>query len=220
MKSNGCNNSKPEVKIVGKNFMQNQLLASFIKKNTDLDCTQLSDNDLSSITEKESHDYFFFLLDAKGEKFYQLWDNLNSESHPRESNCIYAVFNLDPNSIDEMEAVKRGIEGLFYNNEPIGIIPKGIQAIIDGEMWYSRKIISQYLLTSKKHKGIQGEVSVTLTDREKDILKKLFSGQSNLEIADDFSISYNTVKTHIYNIYKKINVDNRSQATLWASEHL
>ena len=71
----------------------------------------------------------------------------------------------------------------------------------------------------------QAQKYVELTDRirkakrENMILYKLSIGHNNTEIADDLSISYNTVKTHIYNIYKKINVESRSEATLWASRY-
>jgi LuxR family transcriptional regulator of csgAB operon len=46
------------------------------------------------------------------------------------------------------------------------------------------------------------------------------SGASNGEIADALNISYHTVKTHLNNIYKKIDTPNRFQAALWATKNL
>lgn len=220
MKPYDCTNFTPNVMIIGTNFMQNELLASYITKNTGMKCMQQPNVDIASISRKESNGSDLFLLDAKGDNFYQLWENLKSEFHPTDSGCIFALYNLDPENAIGIEAVERGLQGLFYNNEPIDVIPKGIKAILDGEMWYSRKIMAEYLLSWKKLRENSEESSQELTEREKEILHKLFSGYSNIEIADDFCISYNTVKTHIYNIYKKINVENRFQATLWASKHL
>ncbi|WAD29995.1 LuxR C-terminal-related transcriptional regulator [Citrobacter braakii] len=59
-----------------------------------------------------------------------------------------------------------------------------------------------------------------LTEREYEILTELSKGASNGEIANAFFISENTVRTHIYNIFKKISVNNRTQAACWANLHL
>ncbi|EAB6064295.1 transcriptional regulator CsgD, partial [Salmonella enterica subsp. enterica] len=52
------------------------------------------------------------------------------------------------------------------------------------------------------------------------ILNKLRIGASNNEIARSLFISENTVKTHLYNLFKKIAVKNRTQAVSWANDNL
>lgn len=59
-----------------------------------------------------------------------------------------------------------------------------------------------------------------LTRREREILDLISSGFSNQQIADELFISPHTVKTHLHNIFKKINVKRRLQAALWAAENL
>jgi DNA-binding NarL/FixJ family response regulator len=59
-----------------------------------------------------------------------------------------------------------------------------------------------------------------LTSREIEILAMISLGNKNEAIAEKLFISQNTVKTHIYNIFKKIDVPNRLQASLWAAKNL
>jgi DNA-binding NarL/FixJ family response regulator len=59
-----------------------------------------------------------------------------------------------------------------------------------------------------------------LTRREREILVLISCGSTNESISSKLYISMHTVKTHIYNIFKKIGVPNRLQAALWAAKHL
>ena len=59
-----------------------------------------------------------------------------------------------------------------------------------------------------------------LTLREKEILIAIASGASNSEIASEYFISLNTVKSHTFNIYRRIEVKNRLEATLWVARYM
>ena len=59
-----------------------------------------------------------------------------------------------------------------------------------------------------------------LTAREQEIIRYLMTGASNVEIADSLFVSEHTVKSHLYNVFKKLNVKNRIQAVSWAKEYL
>ena len=58
-----------------------------------------------------------------------------------------------------------------------------------------------------------------LTDREIAVVHLVAQGESNPQIAEALSISVNTVKTHLSNILKKLQLDNRTQAAAYAVEH-
>ena len=58
-----------------------------------------------------------------------------------------------------------------------------------------------------------------LSDREIEVLQLVGQGKSNKEIAMDLDISVNTVKVHLSNIFKKLNVSSRTEATIYAIEH-
>lgn len=58
-----------------------------------------------------------------------------------------------------------------------------------------------------------------LTNREHEILMLIAQGKSNQEIADELFITLKTVKTHVSNILAKLDVDDRTQAAIYAFQH-
>ncbi|PDW02623.1 response regulator [Candidatus Viridilinea mediisalina] len=65
----------------------------------------------------------------------------------------------------------------------------------------------------------QSERLALLTERERAILTMLAQGRSNQEISEQLVLSVGTVKNHISNIFSKLDVRDRTQAALWASQH-
>lgn len=59
---------------------------------------------------------------------------------------------------------------------------------------------------------------LNLTNREHEILKLITNGKSNAEIADKLFLSVSTVKTHVSNLYSKMNVKSRAQAVAKAKK--
>ena len=155
-----------------------------------------------------------------GSDIAALWSELEAGSNPGLSSYNIALFNISPETGDEKEFMDRGIRGVFNSNEPLNMLPKGVQAILNGEMWYSRKTLSARILEPEIRKKIPSEAASALTAREREILIGIAAGHSNDDIANDLYISPHTVKTHIYNIYKKINISNRLQAMLWVAKYL
>ncbi len=70
----------------------------------------------------------------------------------------------------------------------------------------------EYLLTTKEGKN--------LTNRQAQVLEKLASGYTNKGIAEHFGLSIYTVRTHVSAILKALDVSNRTQAALIASDLL
>ncbi len=63
---------------------------------------------------------------------------------------------------------------------------------------------------------MSGDVDVPLTHRESEVLKQLAYGLTNKEIGQALGISYETVKEHVQHILRKIGVNDRTQAAVWA----
>ncbi len=90
----------------------------------------------------------------------------------------------------------------------------GGETIIDQSVF--RQIVSDYTRLSKKHTEIKPlkkeEEPVELTPREQEILRHLVRGLTNKEISSATNLAVDTVKTHLRNIYRKLQVKNRTQA--------
>ena len=58
-----------------------------------------------------------------------------------------------------------------------------------------------------------------LTPREAEIVRAVANGMSNKEIAKELWVSVQTVKFHLTNIYRKLQISNRTEAARWALNH-
>ncbi len=208
------------VHIVGPNRLQNELLKRYIEQETGLTCTFSLNREIDLPANTDKDDTCLVLFDCHGAEIDALLHDLETDACPDLAKCSIAFFNLDPDTMDENKIMDMGVRGVFRSNESPDMLPRGAVAILNGEMWYSRKTLSERILEPNKPVRAPSEAANALTSREKEILIGIAAGNSNDEIAKELFISPHTVKTHIYNIYKKINISNRLQAMLWVAKYL
>ena len=79
----------------------------------------------------------------------------------------------------------------------------------------ANELVNEY----KRIKNGQNDSRKSLTDREIEVLKLLSKGMLNKEIARELFISEKTVKNHISNIFRKLDVQDRTQAAVYAIKH-
>ena len=98
-------------------------------------------------------------------------------------------------------------------------LKEAIDLIVHGESFIQKELLP--LLNSKiEKKNEELDKIKSLTKRELEVLKSIASGNSNREIATTLEISERTVKNHIFNIFKKIEVSDRTQAAVFAIRNL
>ena len=211
--------SEAFVHVVGDNIMQNELLLLFLKEETGL--KGASAISLESVTPNHNGLTQCFIMDINDIDVNKLWAEIDEWKISNPSNNLFAFCNVEPKRKIENSAINRGIRGIFYTNNTPKVISKGTLAILDGDLWYSRKILAKCLLKQNHLTSSPKSMKLNnLSTREAEIIHLIASGTNYRSIARNLCISVNTVKTHTYNIYKKINVSNRLQATLWTAKYL
>ncbi len=134
------------------------------------------------------------------------------------------LVNAEPNLRIESLLTWSNLKGLFYFEDDFDKVMMGLKGILNGENWLSRDILNQligYLLSLNNTVGeLETKLEMELTRREMQVLSALCQGGSNLDIADSLFVSEHTVKSHLYSIFRKLEVKNRMQAITWAKRNL
>jgi LuxR family transcriptional regulator of csgAB operon len=212
----------PKICVVSSNQLESQLIALNLKKSMDLHCTCLKKISMADqiLLRYEGERLSVYLLDFNDLSSINADELINCTSTLYADNVFIALYNVS-RTIDVQKLVQhKAIRGIFYQNDSAKVFLKGIKAILNGELWLTRKVLSRCLLSPKiPFKGALNN-NVMLSTREKEILNCVATGASNKDIAEKMCISLHTVKTHLYNIFKKLNVPNRLQATLWAFAYM
>ena len=114
-----------------------------------------------------------------------------------------------------MKAVDIGINGYVLKDSESAELKKAIFSIAEGNDY-----IQPSLIPALNSKMIEQNIDIaridSLTKREIEVLKLLAVGMYNKEVAETLNISERTVKNHVSNIFKKLDVADRTQAAVFA----
>ncbi|WP_096551975.1 response regulator [Ureibacillus thermosphaericus] len=117
-----------------------------------------------------------------------------------------------------LPAIEAGAAGYQLKDiEPDDLV-NSIRQVMHGES-IMHPVATTQLEESLREEGNLPHVKNPLTPREQDVLAELTKGKSNKEIASSLFVTEKTVKTHISNIFAKLEVQDRTQAALYAVKH-
>ena len=114
-------------------------------------------------------------------------------------------------------ALEAGASGYLLKTSSASEIAEAIRRTYSGE-----EIIEEEVSKKIKEDELSGDrrnLHQDLTNREMEVLHLIADGLSNQEIADKLFITLKTVKTHVSNILSKLEVSDRTQATIYAFKH-
>jgi LuxR family transcriptional regulator of csgAB operon len=211
--------SGQEIYLVGTNKLYNELLARCIADQAGVQCTVAAA--LCSVPHaKYGNDHKRLVLYDFSNNADSLEDLISSDTNNILHTDYLVLTNLSETSHIECEALQCGVRGFLYFQGGIDTLLEMINSVLNSEIWISRELMTKLLLEGGITKAPkEKEPQTILSPRELDILSGVIMGLTNKMIADYYCLSPHTVKTHIYHIFKKIQVGNRVQAAQWASQH-
>lgn len=203
------------VVLVSEKNPQSTLFIEFIKNNISRAISQVSPEENAPSLPKGTG---LVIIDTgyMNERLMLQWHRFVEET----SNIRLAGLNIR----DETHAAElltfMQLSGVFYRDDSLEMLCKGIDTLLAGHLWMSRSLMAHMIDFFRKRALNSYRPACGLTQRELEIIGLLGSGASNLQISDSLFVSEHTVKSHLYNIFKKIDVNNRHQAVDWARQNI
>lgn len=203
-----------KIVLVGKSDLQTDLLLSLLRQNVSPDCSLQGIEPLPAGAAPDT--LCIVDLAAVGDAGTAvLLHAMNSRGQRR-----VALINVDDRHDQPRLAALPGVRGLFPRQASAEQFLRGVQAILAGEYWLPRHVLCTHLENTRQLRPAERASSgIKLSPKERQLLALLSQGCSNDVIASRLAISPHTVKTHFYNLYRKLQVRNRVQAATWAQLH-
>lgn len=136
---------------------------------------------------------------------------LTAQLHERYPQIAVLVLSMHDNPEYMVQAVKAGARGYLLKDEPAEEIITAISAVMEGRSYFSAAAAVRLSSASAP--------ATLLTQRERDVLRHIASGQANKQIAHALGLSVRTVETHRLNIKRKLGIDGQAELIKYAVEN-
>jgi DNA-binding NarL/FixJ family response regulator len=117
------------------------------------------------------------------------------------------------NDAGTLRALEGGSSGVFLKHSPPAQLVEAIHKVMNGEMWLDSGAVRSLIAGANENRG-----TAPLTERERSVLKSVFEGLTNKEIATRMQLSESSVKAAMQQLFDKTGVRTRSQLVRIALE--
>ena len=116
-----------------------------------------------------------------------------------------------------ISTVKNGALGYILKDSPPEELIHAILEVAKGNLYLQPDVAAE-LVVELLNPSTTGKLHTELTEKEMEILRSLAKGLSNKDIASLFNITVGTTRIHVSSILSKLNLENRTQAALYARQ--
>lgn len=132
---------------------------------------------------------------------------------------VVLMLTVSEDGGDLVECMRLGARGYLLKNIDTEFLLDSIEKAINGDSVLSPEMTSKLVTQLRRKEPVNHELKEPLTPREREILRWLARGNSNKLIARNLKVTESTVKVHMQNILRKLNLGSRVQAAVYAVEH-
>lgn len=122
------------------------------------------------------------------------------------------ISSANNSSLSVAKAIENNASGFITKYFSLENTLKAVLSVINGDMYFS---MPKKQITTET----EAVIGITVTSRQQEILILLSHGLLNKQIASELDISANTVKAHIHDIFRKLQVTNRTAAVVNSQKH-
>jgi two-component system nitrate/nitrite response regulator NarL len=133
--------------------------------------------------------------------------------------CQVVLLTVSEDAEDLALALKKGAAGYLLKNIDADYLLESLRKVMESDAVISPEMTSKLVASFRKSEPAAASEIKKLTPREGEMLAQLALGLSNKEIAGKLDVAESTVKIHLQSILKKLGVNNRVQAAIYAVEH-
>ena len=133
-----------------------------------------------------------------------------NKHHPQVRVLVLSAFNLPEYVVGLLKA---GANGYVLKDDRTDLLLRAIRNVAQGEEWVSPRAMTILIESMRTEPP---DLQDKLTNRELDVLRLMARGRRNEEIASELVVTEQTVKNHVTNIFRKLDVETRVEAVLYA----
>lgn len=195
------------VHICSDHPMALRLIQEIISADTELICKSMKCSKTATLTSLESPEVL--VLDCCSN---DNWPD-TAIRWQRQGGLTICVMSSEASHYrEQLRALYLGVCGIVtVSTEMPKELPMAVRSVLQGRLWYSKTILSEYVKQKRMAAGEKSSSLKTFTLREEQIMSFVMRKFGNKQIADSLGISERTVKHHISNIFRKSQVSNRRE---------
>ncbi len=158
---------------------------------------------------------------------YSLPDGTGADAAKRilavQPHCKIVFLTMHESDDILFDAIRSGAKGYMLKNLQVPVLLASLRAVERGEPVFTHamtgRIVDAFARSTTEPKDLHSDKLSMLSCREKEVLGELASGTTNQEIGVRLCLSENTVRHHIHNILKKLELRNRREAAAYAKQN-